>query len=393
MAITSVIKYEGDNKTFIWKYPKEDFNTGSELIVHESQEAIFMLNGEVLDTYGPGRHVLETENLPVVKSVLKLATGGKNAFHAELYFVNMTEQMAIRWGTDSKISYLDPVYDFPLEIGACGEMSLSVANSAKLLVKLVGTEKVLVQESLIKHFRAFLMNRVKSIIAQEIQRRGISIFEVDIHLQELSESIKEKLLDDFFDYGVNLNVFLITTVLKPDEDRNYLKFKDIYFRRKSDVMEAELRQKLTLIEQETKAQSTVMEAEAIAKKRQLEGYTYQQEKGFEVAKEVARNEAVGEFSNIGIGLGMITGVGGEISKTVSGAASQAVQGAMVQSAPIAATREIKTYCTNCGKEIASGERFCSNCGTKVKTNDVCNNCGHIFVGDAKFCPSCGTKRG
>lgn len=393
MAITSVIKYEGNNKTFIWKYPKEDFNTGSELIVHESQEAIFMLNGEVLDTYGPGRHVLETENLPFIKSVLKLTTGGKNAFHAELYFINMTEQMAIRWGTDSKISYLDPIYDFPLEIGACGEMSLSVANSFKLLVKLVGTEAVLTQDSLTKHFRVFLMNRAKSIIAQEIQRRGISIFEVDMHLQELSDAIKEKLLDDFIDYGVNLNVFLITTILKPDEDRNYLKFKDIYFRRKSDVMEAELKQRLTLIEQETKAQSTVMEAEAIAKKRQLEGYTYQQEKGFEVAKEVAQNEAVGEFSNIGIGLGMITGVGGEISKTVSGATSQAVQGAMAQSTVIPTSVQTKQFCTNCGKEIAGGERFCSNCGTKIQTIDTCSNCGHAFAADAKFCPMCGTKRG
>ena len=118
MAIISVLKYEGDNKTFIWKHPNQDFNTGSQLIVHESQEAIFMQNGEVLDTFGPGKHTLETENLPVIKSIMKLATGGRSAFHAELYFVNLTEQMAIRWGTDSKISYLDPVFDFPLEIGA-----------------------------------------------------------------------------------------------------------------------------------------------------------------------------------------------------------------------------------------------------------------------------------
>ena len=181
MAITSVLKYEGDNKTFVWKHPTQDFNTGSELIVHESQEAIFMVDGKVLDTFGPGKHILETENLPVARSVMKLATGGKSAFHAELYFINLTEQMAIKWGTDSKVSYLDPVYDFPLEIGACGEMSLSVNNSNKLLIKVVGTEKNLSQEQLTTFFRAFLMNRAKSVIAQEIRDKKISIFEIDMH--------------------------------------------------------------------------------------------------------------------------------------------------------------------------------------------------------------------
>ena len=388
MPITSVLKYEGDNKTFVWKHPTQDFNTGSELIVHESQEAIFMVDGKVLDTFGPGKHILETENLPVARSVMKLATGGKSAFHAELYFINLTEQMAIKWGTDSKVSYLDPVYDFPLEIGACGEMSLSVNNSNKLLIKVVGTEKNLSQEQLTTFFRAFLMNRAKSVIAQEIRDKKISIFEIDMHLAELSNAIKAELIDDFFDYGVNLNSFLITTVLKPDEDRNYLKFKDVFFRQKSDVMEAELQQKLTIIEQETKAKSTVIEAEATAKKREIEGYTYQQEQGFDVAKKIAENEAVGQFSNVGVGLGMITGVGTEIGKTVGGVAGQAIQNVTNSDA----IQIQKKFCMNCGHELSSDAMFCEKCGTKVVVSDVCNSCGYVFTNDANFCPKCGARR-
>lgn len=388
MAITSVLKYEGDNKTFVWRHPTQDFNNGSELIVHESQEAIFMVDGEVLDTFGPGKHILETENLPIAKTVMKLGTGGRSAFHAELYFVNLTEQMAIKWGTDSKISYLDPVYDFPIEIGACGEMSVSVNNSAKLLIKLVGTEKELSQERLVTFFRAFLMTRVKSIISQDIISKKISVFEIDMNLADLSNSVKTQLTDDFVDYGVNLNSFLITTVLKPDEDRNYIKFKDIYFRQKSDVMEAQLNQKLTLIEQETKAKSTVMEAEAIAKKREIEGYTYQQEKGFEVAKEVASNESVGQFSNVGIGMGMLTGVGGEIGKTVGAVTSDAMHSTVDAGMP----KIQKRFCINCGHELTAGSLFCEKCGTKVQTSDSCSNCGYIFTNDANFCPKCGTRR-
>ena len=60
MAIVDVIKYEGDNKTFVWKHPKTDFNTGAELIVHESQQAIFMANGEILDVFSAGKLKIKT---------------------------------------------------------------------------------------------------------------------------------------------------------------------------------------------------------------------------------------------------------------------------------------------------------------------------------------------
>ena len=62
MSMAKVIKYEGDNTTFIWKHPCEDFNSLSQLIVHESQEAIFFMNGQTPDLFGPGRYTLDTEN-------------------------------------------------------------------------------------------------------------------------------------------------------------------------------------------------------------------------------------------------------------------------------------------------------------------------------------------
>ena len=100
--IAAVIKYEGDNSTFVWKHPCEDFNTSTQLIVHESQEAVFFLNGQALDLFGPGRHTLETQNIPLLRHLINIPTDGETAFHCEVYFINKTEQMAIRWGTDSK---------------------------------------------------------------------------------------------------------------------------------------------------------------------------------------------------------------------------------------------------------------------------------------------------
>lgn len=146
--IADLIKYEGDNSTFVWKHPSEDFNSLTQLVVHESQEALFMMNGQALDLFGSGRYTLETENIPVIGKLLNRTTGDKSPFHCEVYFVNKTEQMAIRWGTDSKVQYIEPTYNFPLQIGASGEMSLRAEDSRKLLVKLVGTERELGQEQL-----------------------------------------------------------------------------------------------------------------------------------------------------------------------------------------------------------------------------------------------------
>ncbi len=151
-GLASVIQYEGDNTTFIWKHPQEDFNTGSQLIVHESQEAVFFMNGEALDLFGPGRHTLETQNLPLVKRLFSAATGGETPFHCEVYFINKTEQMSIKWGTDSQLEYMEPTYKFPIKIGASGEMSLRAEDSRKLLVKIVGTEKAFTQQSLVQMF-------------------------------------------------------------------------------------------------------------------------------------------------------------------------------------------------------------------------------------------------
>ena len=67
LKFLDVINYEGGNDVLVWKHPCEDFNTGSHLIVHESQEAMFMCNGQVLDVFGPGRHDLKTENIPLLR--------------------------------------------------------------------------------------------------------------------------------------------------------------------------------------------------------------------------------------------------------------------------------------------------------------------------------------
>ena len=387
--IAQIIKYEGDNSTFIWKHPCEDFNSMTQLIVHESQEAIFFMNGQALDLFGAGRHTLETQNIPMIGKVLNRATNDKSPFHCEVYFINKTEQMSIKWGTDSKVQYIEPTYGFPISIGASGEMSLRADNARKLLLKLVGTESFLGQQKLVSFFRAFLMTRVKTYIAQVMKSNGINIFEIDENLTTFSDSIKKLLVNDFSEYGVALEQFFVTTIVKPDGDRQYEKFKELHFRQYADIAEAKLRQQISVIDAQTEAQKVVIDSQAQATKRTQEGYTYAQERGFDVAEKVAQNEAVGQMTNLGVGLGTMAGVGG----VVGGVVGTAVSDALNNTTPTAPKAAEGGFCDNCGAKLVPGSAFCDECGTAVaKANDTCVNCGYKFERPGKFCPKCGTKR-
>lgn len=322
--IVQIIAYEGDNNTFIWKSPIEDFNTGSQLIVHESQEAVFFMNGQALDLFGPGRHTLETQNIPLIRRFLSIPTDGQTPYHCEVYFINKTEQMAIKWGTDSQVQYMEPTYGFPLKIGASGEMSLRVEDSRKLLVKVVGTENGLTQETLARSFRAYLMARVKPYLAKTMQTTGFGIFEIDSHMGELSETLHTQLKPDFLDYGIALERFFVTTIAKPDGDPAYERFKELHVRQYADVAEAQLRQKVGIINQQTEAQKMVIESAGLAQKRAQEGYSYHDERGFDVAEKVAKNEGAGNFSSAGIGLGMMGGIAGGMGGMIAGMTTNAM---------------------------------------------------------------------
>lgn len=390
--IADIIKYEGDNSTFIWKHPKEDFNSLTQLVVHESQEAIFFMNGQALDLFGLGRYTLETQNIPKIGKFLNRTTNSETPFHSEVYFINKTEQMAIKWGTDSKVQYIEPTYGFPITIGASGEMSLRAEDSRKLLLKLVGTENFLGQQTLISFFRSFLMTRVKTYIAQVMKANAINIFEIDEHLTAFSDNVKNLLVADFADYGVSLERFFVTNIVKPDGEKQYEKFKELYFRQYADIAEAKLRQQTDIIYAQTEAQKTVIDSQAQATKRAQEGYTYQQERGFDVAEKVAQNEAVGEFTNMGIGFGTMAGVGGAVGGMVGGMMNDTMNAALNPQTPGTVQAASSGFCENCGAGLIPGAVFCEECGTPIADSSSCRNCGYKFERPGKFCPKCGTKR-
>lgn len=378
MALFEIIKKKENDKNIIWRYPKRNFNTSSKLIVDESQEAIFYSNGKALDLFGPGKYTLSTNNIPILKVLLNLPTGGKTPFTCDVYFIDKTIQR-FKWGTSSRLEFLEPIYKFPISIGACGEIRFQVEDSRKFIVKIVGIKKTFDTESVDDFFQNQMLVKVKSYLNKIITKENICIFEIDGKLDEISKSLKELLNKDFDEYGIKLEKFFLTNISKPEEDKQYLKFKELYFKKGVLTADAEIEKTLNRIEAEKEAQKIKIDAEAQATKRSVEGYSYQQEKSYEIGKEVAKNDAVGQYTNLGVGLGMISGmsgaVGDKISNTVTGA--------------FANTNNI---CSKCGAENKQDSKFCKKCGSQLNTLSVfCTSCGATLESDSKFCPNCGKK--
>lgn len=351
MAIIDVINYEGPNNVLVWKHDAEDFSTLSQLIVHESQEALFFKDGEALDLLGPGRHTLHTQNIPILGKLINLPFGGETPFHCEIYYINKTEEMAIRWGTDRRVAFVDNSLEppLPLSIGAAGEMTIRVKDSRKLVVKLVGTEAALGQDRFMSYMRSIINMAVKPVLARVMQSGEFSIFDIDAHMDELAAVLHKQLIPEFDDYGIELRRFMILNIAKPEDDPMYQRYYraisdqslnvlEAQARQNEQVKEAETRWKVaeqdaqkTIIDAQAAGQAKVIDANAEAEKRRVEGYTYQQERSFDVSQTVAANDAVGEFTNMGIGMGMISGIGGSLSGTVAGMANDALAGGLAGS--------------------------------------------------------------
>ncbi|MDR1033844.1 MAG: SPFH domain-containing protein [Bifidobacteriaceae bacterium] len=310
-----VIDYKGANDTFVWRSPITDFNIGTQLIVHEAQEALFFANGQALDLFGPGRHTLTTENIPMVRNFFNKATGDKTPFKTEVYYINKAYQPNITWGTPQKVEYKDPQINDLLSVGASGAIGVRVSDSRKFIIKIVANEYSFDQALFAQKFKdLYLLPNIKEALVKPLISGEFSVVDINSKLTEYGTQIRTLIAPIFDDYGLDVFGFSIANIALPTEPA---------FERLKEIMSFESRalyadQQVTLERkaQEKLAQETYIqgnaETDVIARRQQMLGYTYQDETARKVGEKMAENEAKGEYMNAGIGLGMMGGVMGGV---------------------------------------------------------------------------------
>lgn len=274
-GLASIIKYEGDADTLVWKHPIEDFNLGSQLIVHESQEAIFFRDGQALDTFTAGRYTLETQQLPVLEKLYKLPTDTEGTFHSEVYYFNLIHQMAIKWGTPEKINFLEPMTGAPISIGARGVLNFKIANARKLLLKLVGTGGKLTRQDLMadgegnirNYFRSLIQLTVSTNLANIITGEKLDILQLDQQKMRLSAAMLTALQASFEEYGLVITEFLIMGIMLPQKgDLGYDALQTILQMRQKDLTKSAIQTEteIKLAELEAKKQLDIRIQENVA---------------------------------------------------------------------------------------------------------------------------------
>jgi membrane protease subunit (stomatin/prohibitin family) len=355
MAIVNRIKYDGPPDVLVWKYSKgnipiDNITMGAQLIVNESQEAVFFKGGQALDVFGPGTYTLSTKNLPLLQKLVNLPFGGNTPFTTEIFFVNEVVRLDYKWGTRTPIPVEDPKYKVLISIGCFGQFGLRVTDSRVFVTQIVGTMPEWKGDMVLEYFRGVVLTRVKDTVAKFAVQKNVSVAAITAYIDDISQQVEDRLRNEFAKYGLELLKFFISSITIPDEELKRIQEIDLKAR----------------------------EIERLGDQR------YQMARGLDVMEEAARNPgAPGTLMAAGIGLGIGAQMAGPFAQVAQKVTQPATQPTSAPSSELT--------CPKCQAKLPASTKFCSQCGTKLSASPVCPSCGTALTSDTKFCPQCGTK--
>ncbi|MGC8827193.1 MAG: SPFH domain-containing protein [Anaerolineae bacterium] len=343
--IFDVIEYfDPTGQEIVHRIPERgsgDFRLGSQLIVRESQAAVFFRDGKALDVFGPGRHTLTTANIPLLVKLIGAPFGGETPFKAEVYFVNMREFLDMKWGTKEAITLRDSELGI-VRLRAYGRYSMQVADPQLFVNKIVGTMGMYQTSQIEDYLRGMILSWLTDMLGETSK----TILDLPRLFTELSAGVKAKLADEFAGLGLALKSFFVESISLPEEVQKMID--------RGAGMRA------------------VGDLDSLLKMDMAESL-----------RDMAAQPGGGEATGVGIGAGL--GMGAAIAQTLMSSMQQQKQ------APGAAAAAGTFPCPNCGAPNPAGAKFCSNCGQKLEGTRFCSQCGAPLPPGAKFCSNCGAK--
>jgi membrane protease subunit (stomatin/prohibitin family) len=210
-----VIDYiDQSNQSLVARVPESGtaaIQFGAQLIVQQSQEAIFFRDGRAMDTFGPGRYTLTTANLPIIGGILT-APFERSPFQACVYFVGKQTFVDQRWGTRNPITVRDPHFGV-VRLRGYGKFAYRVVDGALLLNTIVGTQGKFTTEEIVNYLRDVMVAGLTDLMATS----GIGLLDMPSRMDDLSAAARIKLGDQFSKYGLELTEFFISNISPPDE--------------------------------------------------------------------------------------------------------------------------------------------------------------------------------
>ncbi len=326
--------------TLLYRFPvyQQEIKNGAQLIVRESQAAVFVFEGQVADVFTPGRYTVEGGNTPILSKLGAWKYGFNSPIKAEVYFVNTKQFTDMKWGTSNPIMLRDADFGI-VRLRAFGAYSLRVADPAGFIKEIAGTNAHFQTEDIDGQLKRAIVTEFSDALGE----MKIPALDLAAQYKELGEAIRAKINGDFNSYGLEVTKFYVENISLPPE------------------VEAAMDKRAS------------MGALGDAQK-------YMQFQAADALRDAAQNEGGG--AGLGAGLGAGFAVGGQMANVFG---QQAAGGGGGAAAGVA--------CPACGKQNAAGAKFCAECGGKMEVAQVpCVKCGATLREGAKFCSECGSTQ-
>jgi membrane protease subunit (stomatin/prohibitin family) len=346
-----VIEWLDDSSnTMLYRFPVRDqeIKNGAQLIVRESQAAIFVHEGQIADVFGPGRYSVDGGNTPILSKLGAWKHGFNSPIKSEVYFVNTKQFTDLKWGTSNPVMMRDADFGM-VRLRAFGIYSMRVADPRELMKQITGTNARFVTEDIEGQLRRTMVSAFSDSLAES----KIAALDLASNYDELSAFARTKLQDEFKSLGLELTKFVVENISLPEE------------------------------------------VEAAMDKRTSMGVIgdvgrYAQFQAADAMRDAAQNPGGGGAAT-GAGLGAGFAIGNAMAGAMSDAmkrSSESTAGAGASGAAAVAGAK----CMKCGAAMPSGAKFCNECGAS-QAPAKCSNCQNELKPGAKFCEECGTKVG
>jgi excisionase family DNA binding protein len=279
--IFDVVEYASEMKDeLVHRFPEEgiaDLRLGSQVIVRESQKAIFFRDGKALDVLGPGRHTITTANIPLLTDLIGRAFNNRTPFTAEVYYVTTKELADRKWGTPQPIIVRNPGVGLGIALlQGFGSYSYQVNDAQQFVTQIVGAQGMYRTEDIENRLRIMLLSKLQDLLGETTGKK--SVLDLIGLTEELGSGVRAKAQDDFEAIGLTLKSFYIGN-LKPSDKS----------------------------------------AEELRAMGMLDMTTYTQLQAADALRDAAQNPSGGAGLTAGIGAGM--GIGNVLTETLKGSMS------------------------------------------------------------------------